>query len=66
LNEGLDLDHFQARFGASFEDLLGDRITDLVAPGLVEYLTLTDGGRRLRLTDRGRLVGNEVFGRFLD
>ncbi len=65
LNDGLDLDHFQARFGRSFEDLLGARIADLVAPGLVEYVTLPEGGRRLRLTDRGRLVGNEIFGRFV-
>jgi oxygen-independent coproporphyrinogen-3 oxidase len=65
LNEGLDLDHFARRCGVSFADAFGARLTDLVAGGFVEYTGDEQTGRRLRLTERGRLVGNEVFERFL-
>lgn len=65
LNAGLDIDHFARRFGVTFAATFGARLTDLVAGGFVEYVGDAETGRRLRLTERGRLVGNEVFERFL-
>ena len=65
LNDGLDLDQFAERFGVTFDAVFGARIADCLTWGLVEYLTDAHATHRLRLTERGRLVGNEVFERFL-
>ncbi len=65
LNEGLDLAAFAERFGVSFEATFGERITRHLGWGLVEYVTDAQGTPRLRLTERGRPVGNEVFEQFL-
>ncbi len=64
LHEGLDLTLFACRFGVEFADVFGAKITDLRTWGLIEEV-IVDGTRRIRLTERGRLVGNEVFERFL-
>jgi oxygen-independent coproporphyrinogen-3 oxidase len=60
LVEGLSLPDFATRFGRSFEEALGARVADVRALGLLEE---RDG--HLRLTERGRLLGNEVFERVL-
>jgi oxygen-independent coproporphyrinogen-3 oxidase len=65
LNAGLDLAHFAARFGVAAEAIFGDAIRDLLRLGLVEYAGPSANPSHLRLTERGRLVGNEVFERFL-
>jgi oxygen-independent coproporphyrinogen-3 oxidase len=66
LNEGLDLDFFFNRFGQSMEEVFGSRLTDLFKGGLIEYTDNNDNtNRRLCLTTNGRLLGNEVFERFL-
>ena len=65
LNDGLDLDQFAQRFGVSFDAVFGARIADCLTWGLVEYVTDEHAAHCLRLTERGRLVGNEVFERFL-
>lgn len=65
LNAGLDLAHFAARFGTPAEAVFGDTIHDLLRLGLVEYTGPESKPTHLRLTERGRLVGNEVFERFL-
>lgn len=64
LNAGLDLDRFTQRFGVSCEVAFGAEVAELTRWGLLEVIQ-EDGARRLRLTERGRLVGNEVFERFL-
>jgi oxygen-independent coproporphyrinogen-3 oxidase len=60
LVEGLSLSDFAARFGRSFDEALGARLADVRALGLLE-----ERGGHLRLTERGRLLGNEVFERVL-
>jgi oxygen-independent coproporphyrinogen-3 oxidase len=60
LNEGLDVAAFEARFGATLEAAYGQQIAELTSLGLLER---ADG--RLRLTDGGRYVANEVFVRLL-
>lgn len=60
LVEGLDLDAFAARYAVSFAGSLAPRLADVREYGLVE-----EQGTTLRLTPRGRLLGNEVFARLL-
>jgi oxygen-independent coproporphyrinogen-3 oxidase len=60
LSEGVDLRRFAARFGIAFEAVFGARLAEVTSLGLAEY-----GDGRLRLTERGRLLGNEVFERVL-
>jgi oxygen-independent coproporphyrinogen-3 oxidase len=66
--EGVSSDEFLSRFGASLRDVFGKEINVLLKLGLLEWLTVEADGRpplRLRLTQRGRLLGNQVFMRFL-
>ncbi len=60
LAEGVSVDGFRERFGYSPCDVFADVLTDLETLGL---LTIENG--RVALTRRGRLLGNEVFCRFL-
>ncbi len=60
LAEGVSDAHFHARFGVSLNEAYGDTIAQLSTVGLVEW-----DGLRLRLSTRGRLLGNQVFGAFL-
>jgi oxygen-independent coproporphyrinogen-3 oxidase len=62
LNEGVALDEFARRFGQPFATVFGPTAAQLRAWGLLEE---EQSGGRLRLTERGQLVGNEVFARFL-
>ena len=77
--EGVSEQSFQARFGQDLMDVFGKEIKELVALGLLEYSRLKTpsplgrgaGVRELegvsvRLTRRGRLLGNQVFMRFVD
>jgi oxygen-independent coproporphyrinogen-3 oxidase len=59
LNRGVDLDRLRKEFGEAL-DKFGLIIDELVADGL-----LVRSGENLRLTNRGRLLSNEVFGRFI-
>ena len=59
LEEGIEIEGFAARFDARPADVYGEEIDDLRSLGLLE----TANGY-LRLTDRGRPLGNEVFSRF--
>ncbi|MBI4282399.1 MAG: coproporphyrinogen III oxidase family protein [Chloroflexi bacterium] len=59
LEEGVRLEGFAARFGRSLLSVYGEEIQELTSVGLLEQ---RDGV--LRLTGRGRLLGNEVFARF--
>jgi oxygen-independent coproporphyrinogen-3 oxidase len=60
LDTGVGEEEFLARFGESFWDVFGDTIPNMVNAGLLDV-----GNRRLKLTDRGRLLGNEVFRLFV-
>jgi oxygen-independent coproporphyrinogen-3 oxidase len=60
LNEGLDAAEFRRRFGLELEEVYGPVLAEFTALGL---LAGADG--RVRLTDRGRLLANEVFVRLL-
>jgi len=60
--EGIGVEEFHDRFGQDLMDVFGREINDLVRLGLLEW---TKAGESLRLTDRGRMVGNQVFMRFV-
>ncbi|GAC1643050.1 MAG: radical SAM family heme chaperone HemW [Ktedonobacteraceae bacterium] len=57
---GLHLPTFEQRFGEPFAQFVGNRLRVVEEAGLLEY---ADGW--LRLSTRGRLLGNEVFMRLL-
>jgi len=59
--EGVSEKEFQARFGKSMCDEYGKEIEDLSKLGLIEY----KADENVRLTKRGRLLGNRVFMRFV-
>jgi oxygen-independent coproporphyrinogen-3 oxidase len=61
LMDGVDFDDISQRFGVDARFLFASTIRETMELGLVEWQ-----GRRLRLTPRARLLGNEVFGRFLE
>jgi oxygen-independent coproporphyrinogen-3 oxidase len=60
LVEGLRLKEFRRRFGQELMSVYGAQVEELEALGLLER-----GDGCLRLTTRGRLLGNEAFLRFL-
>ncbi|MHB8807511.1 MAG: radical SAM family heme chaperone HemW [Anaerolineaceae bacterium] len=63
VEEGLRDDLFHEKFGESLFDVYGKQINELDHLGLLEVV---DGEAcAIRLTKRGRLVGNQVFMRFL-
>lgn len=57
---GIHLPTFEQRFGEPFSQFVGDRLHTVNDAGLLEF---EDGW--LRLSARGRLLGNEVFVRLL-
>jgi oxygen-independent coproporphyrinogen-3 oxidase len=59
--EGVREQEFQTRFGRSLQDAYGKEIGDLMKLGLIE----NGSGERIRITQRGRLLGNQVFMRFV-
>ena len=60
LVEGLSLAAFRRRFGMGLLSAYGPAVAELTALGLLER-----SNGRLRLTSKGRLLGNEAFERFL-
>jgi oxygen-independent coproporphyrinogen-3 oxidase len=60
LNRGIDLDAIANDFGPDALTRYREQIAELTASGL-----LLNQNNRLRLTDRGRLLSNEVFSPFL-
>ena len=60
LNEGLSLALFEQRYGLSFDAVFAERLAPVEAAALLER---EDGW--VRLSERGRLLGNEVFERLL-
>jgi oxygen-independent coproporphyrinogen-3 oxidase len=61
--EGVAVNDFQKRFGLSLEDLYAKKIERLIKLELLEWVNVPT--RRLRLTRRGRLLGNQVFIEFI-
>ena len=60
LNEGVDVREFERRFRRSVEEAYGGVLAETESFGLVERKN-----GHVRLTDKGRLLGNEVFVRLL-
>ena len=60
LAEGVSAGLFEARFGEALEEVFGEELRELRELGLLEW-----DGSLARLTARGRLLGNQVFARFL-
>jgi oxygen-independent coproporphyrinogen III oxidase len=60
-HEGVSEAEFQARFAQSMHGVYGQEIDELLKTGLIEK----ENGDRIKLTRRGRLLGNQVFMRFL-
>jgi len=60
LAEGVDGDRFHTRFGIALETAFGDELAQLRDLGLLNW-----NGHVARLTARGRLLGNQVFMRFV-
>ncbi|MCB0229169.1 MAG: coproporphyrinogen III oxidase family protein, partial [Anaerolineae bacterium] len=58
--EGVTFQRFQQRHERSMLDVFSDEIADLERLGLLERLP-----DRVRLTRRARLLGDQVFARFL-
>lgn len=59
--EGIVPDEFQARFGRALWDVYGEALNKLIAYGLLEQAPNSS----IRLTRRGRLLGNRVFMEFI-
>jgi oxygen-independent coproporphyrinogen-3 oxidase len=60
LNQGVDLGRLRAEFGAESIAACEPAVEECVREGLLERQ-----GKRICLTARGRLLSNEVFGKFL-
>jgi oxygen-independent coproporphyrinogen-3 oxidase len=67
--EGISTHSFIQRYGITLHEAFGEEIADLVRLGLVEWvdesLPANGADLHLRLTKRGRLLGNQVFMRFV-
>jgi oxygen-independent coproporphyrinogen-3 oxidase len=59
--EGVSADDFSNKFGVKMQEVFGREIDELTGLLLLEW-----AGPVLRLTKRGRLLGNQVFMRFVD
>lgn len=60
LREGVDAEGFARRFGVAVTDVFGAEIDRAASVGLVEW-----HGHRLRLTERGLYLSNQVFQEFI-
>lgn len=64
LEEGVNDSRFEARFGTSLESAFRAPIEKLIRRGLIEWEG-SSNQRRLRLSRRGWLLGNQVFSAFV-
>ena len=62
--EGISSVDFAERFGAQLEVIYSEEIAKLQKRELVEWI-IKNGQQRLRLTQKGRLLGNQVFLEFI-
>ena len=63
--EGISQEEFEGRFGRSIFDVYGKEIDELSQVGLIEQVAGVEDCLSLRLSKRGRLLGNQVFMRFV-
>jgi len=61
--EGISNTEFVRRFGISLYERFGTQINHLISLGLLEWNGTQD--ERLRLTEKGHLLGNQVFKEFI-
>lgn len=69
--EGVSARDFADRFGVQVTDAFGKEIEELTRLGLLEWASgetseVSETSEVLRLTPRARLLGNQVFMRFVD
>jgi oxygen-independent coproporphyrinogen-3 oxidase len=69
--EGVSASDFRERFGRGLMDVFGREIDELLGLGLLEWAKsktseVSETSEVLRLTKRARLLGNQVFLRFVD
>jgi oxygen-independent coproporphyrinogen-3 oxidase len=62
--EGINEENFMIRFGINLDVLYSKEITILLSQNLIEWIYIK-GVRHLRLTQKGRLLGNQVFMQFI-
>lgn len=60
--DGITVAHFEEQFGVSFEDVFQEPLNKMLNLGLLEK-TQDDAG--YRLSEKGILFGNDVFGEFI-
>jgi oxygen-independent coproporphyrinogen-3 oxidase len=65
VQEGVPARRFEARFGKPLEQIFGPQIKRFLDLGLLEWAKNEPDGETLRLTHKGRLVGNQVFVEFI-
>jgi oxygen-independent coproporphyrinogen-3 oxidase len=63
--EGVSEEEFQARFGRSMYEVYGKEINELLKLELIENCAANGSCHSLRITKRGRLLGNQVFMKFV-
>jgi oxygen-independent coproporphyrinogen-3 oxidase len=61
--DGVSRNAFRSRFGTGMEDFFRAEIEQSIQLGLLEWVPQNSG--KLRLTPRGRLLGNQVFMQFV-
>jgi oxygen-independent coproporphyrinogen-3 oxidase len=64
LNEGVSDEAFKTRYGQGIEDAYPEAVPALRGRGLLNW-SENGGGRDLRLTERGLMLGNQVFMEFV-
>ena len=66
-NAGVVESDFRLRFGCELLDVYSKEIEELIHNGLLESKTfeVSETSKVYRLTKRGRLLGNQVFVRFV-
>lgn len=60
IDDGVSLERFRSLHGATLENVYAPLLAELAGDGLIELLA-----DRVRLTERGKMVGNQIFLRFL-
>ncbi len=64
--EGISSEEFEKRFGKKLFDVYGKEIDELLKLGLLEWFDVgAEHAPPLRITKRARLLGNQVFMRFV-
>ncbi len=63
IDEGVSANGFYEKFGLDLVDVFGKQVTDLLHQGLIKW---NEGeGSTLALTERGIMLGNQVFMQFV-